>query len=66
MMSDRLTLILPSLISPNQVGFVQGRAAVSNIRKVGAVLDKVKLRLDKQPSPAILTSNGEKAFVGVS
>lgn len=62
-LANRLATFLPHLIGLSQVGFVQGRSAVSNIRKVLTVLDCVK----KAPSgvPVLLTVDAEKAFDNV-
>lgn len=64
-MADRLAAILPRLIAPTQTGFVRGRSAVSNIRKVVAVLDELALRPEAHSSPALLTIDVEKAFDNV-
>lgn len=65
-MADRLACILPRLISPNQTGFVKGRSAVSNIRKVLAALDATAVGANEPSNPALLTIDAEKAFDNVS
>lgn len=65
-LADRLSTFLPKLITPHQVGFIQVRAAVYNIRKVLEVLDEIKLRSLLHSFPALLAIDAEKAFDNVS
>lgn len=60
-LADRLVSFLQRLISPTQVGFVQGMSYVINKRRVLAALDGAKLH----HSPALLTIDAEKAFESV-
>lgn len=64
-LADRLACILPQLISDNQVGFVKGRSAVTNIRKVLTVMEEVRLSGHSTRSAALLTLDAEKAFDNV-
>lgn len=64
-MAYRLASILPRLITSNQMDFIKGRSAVSNIRKVLTVLDEIKLRPIKHSTSYILTIDAEKAFDNV-
>lgn len=63
--ADRLAAILPHLIGASQVGFVKGRAAVGNIRKVLAALDKVNTDPHSGEHPVLLALDAEKAFDNV-
>lgn len=64
-LADRLATFLPDLIGPSQVGFVKVRSAITNIRKVLAVLDRVKINPLPSEHPILLTLDGEKAFDNV-
>lgn len=64
-MADRSATFLPLLIGPSQVGFIKRRSAVCNIRKVLAVLDRVKNNPPLFGRPILLALNAEKAFDNV-
>lgn len=64
-LANRLATFLPQLIGPSQVGFVQGRSAVGNIRKVLAVLDRAKCHMSPTDTPVLLAVDAEKAFDNV-
>uniref|UniRef100_A0A6I8RW77 Reverse transcriptase domain-containing protein n=1 Tax=Xenopus tropicalis TaxID=8364 RepID=A0A6I8RW77_XENTR len=58
-LAQRLNKILPTLIHTDQVGFVLGRQAPDNTRKIHALLQIIKQR----KTPALLLSlDAEKAF----
>ncbi|XP_068115224.1 uncharacterized protein [Hyperolius riggenbachi] len=61
-LAQRLALLLPGLVKDSQVGFVQGRAAVLNIRRVMAVLENARLGGPSLRLGAILSLDAEKAF----
>lgn len=61
-MANRLAVLLPILIGPSQVGFVKGRAAVTNIRKVLGVMDAVKAHALPSDTSALVSLDAEKAF----
>lgn len=63
-MTNRLALIMPSLIHPSQAGFTIGHSAMSNIRKVLTVLEQEKI--NPTSDLAIITLDAEKAFDNVS
>lgn len=62
--AQRLANVLPSLIHLAQAGFVKGRSAMANIRKVIAMLEYAAT--NQQESLGILTSDVEKAFDNVN
>lgn len=62
--ASRLAVILPSLIHPTQAGFIKGRSATANIRKVLLALDYAKTHPNEDL--AIITLDAEKAFDNVS
>lgn len=62
--ATRLADIIPSLIHPAQSGFVKGRTATMNIRKVMMALEHAKC--NPEGNCAIITLDVEKAFVNVS
>lgn len=64
-MADRLATILPDQIGQSQEGFIEGRSAVSNLRKVLAVLDRVKMHPLPHKHPVLVTLDAEKAFDSV-
>lgn len=64
-MADRLASVLPCLNTLTQRGFIKGRSAVANIRKVLGVLGEMKSHPKKHSSPAILTIDAEKPFDNV-
>lgn len=61
-MADRLALILPHLIGASQVGFIKGPAAVGNIQRVLAVLDRVKFNPRTGEHLVLLVLDAVKAF----
>lgn len=58
--TNRLADILPSLINPNQLGFVKGRSGEANIRKVLVTLEHSHRNMTQDN--VIITLDGEKAF----
>lgn len=59
-MASRLATLLPVLIHPAQAGFVNGRSATANIRKVLAVLERTSRSVDE--AAVIVVLDAEKAF----
>lgn len=55
-----LANILPYVINPAQQGFIKGRSATSNIRKVVSVLEQAKR--DLKADIAIMSPDAVKAF----
>ncbi|XP_068122426.1 arylsulfatase H-like [Hyperolius riggenbachi] len=66
LMANRLAPYMPKLIHPNQVGFTQGRSAVSNIRKLLTILEQVKAYPSTHQKSAVLLLDAHKAFDEVS
>ncbi|XP_056431006.1 ras-related protein Rab-24 isoform X1 [Hyla sarda] len=64
-MADRLSTLMPALIGSSQVGFVRNRSAVTNIRKVLAVLDRVQQCPKPGEQLVLLTLDAEKVFDNV-
>lgn len=62
-LSRRLARILPTIIHPAQQGFIKGRSAVTNIRKVLIVLEQA--RTARAADMAIVMLDAEKAFDSV-
>lgn len=62
--AERLKLILPKIISPGQIGFVQNRYSVQNIRNLIATV--VKYRDFPHHTAAAISLDAEKAFDGVT
>lgn len=62
LLAKRLESILPRLINPDQSGFIKGRYAADNIRRVLSVINCFNNR--QEPS-LLLSLDAEKAFDGV-
>lgn len=60
-LADRLKAVLPTIIHPDQTGFIQGRHSVTNVRKVLAVMHWLSSATPATPH-AILSLDAEKAF----
>ncbi|XP_060211890.1 uncharacterized protein LOC132639465 [Lycium barbarum] len=61
---DKLEGILPSLISPNQSGFVKGRCIIENVLLTQEVVTDIRLR--GKPSNVVLKLDMAKAYDRVS
>ncbi|XP_066433989.1 uncharacterized protein [Eleutherodactylus coqui] len=54
-MAEELAIVMPRLISPVQVGFVNRRSDVTNIHKILAIHNNFKLRPESHMSPVTIT-----------
>ncbi|XP_070049029.1 uncharacterized protein [Nicotiana tomentosiformis] len=61
---ERLVDLLPSLISPNQAGFVKGRSIVENILLTQEIITDIRLR--GKPSNVVIKLDMAKAYDRVS
>ncbi|XP_060202636.1 uncharacterized protein LOC132631055 [Lycium barbarum] len=61
---DKLECILPSLISPNQSGFVKGRCIIENVLLTPEVVTNIRLR--GKPANVVLKLDMAKAYDRVS
>lgn len=64
LVADRSVQALPDLIHPVQAGFVRGRSATANIRKVIAILEQAAC--NQQDTLAIITLHAEKAIDNIN
>ncbi len=58
-LAKRLDPILPTIIGPDQTGFVQGRHSYTNVRRLLGVIQYVK---NKQLDSIVVSLDAEKAF----
>nr|XP_016462864.1 PREDICTED: uncharacterized protein LOC107785952 [Nicotiana tabacum] len=61
---ERLVDLLPSLISPNQAGFIKGRSIVENILLTQEIITDIRLR--GKPSNVVIKLDMAKAYDRVS
>lgn len=64
MVHDRLEKVLPSLISPNQSGFVKGRSIFENILLTQEIVTDIRLR--GKPAKVVINLDIAKAYDRVS